>query len=79
MSTRSVLSRPCGFFALGPVVGSDWCVVVDPPVELVAPGGLVLCRSGTLEPHVDAQRAAESAWAVLRRWAEHGGRRPGDQ
>lgn len=54
----------------GPVFGTDWCVLTDPPRELVAPGGVVLCTEGTLTPHPDAQRAATSAWELLKHWQD---------
>lgn len=65
----SVLGRPREFVALGPVVGTDWCVVPGlANTTLEAPGGVVLCVEGTITPHPGAERAALSAWAVLRRW-----------
>lgn len=51
--------------ALGPITGTDWCVLDDPPEHLRAPGGVVLCHAGTLTPHEEAGRAAESAWELL--------------
>lgn len=51
--------------ALGPVVGTDWCVLDAAPADLLAPGGVVLCVENTLTPHPDAERAARSAWALL--------------
>lgn len=56
--------------ALGPITGTDWCVLDDPPVELLAPGGVVLTWEKTLTPHPDAARAAESAWEILERWRD---------
>lgn len=65
----SVLERPREFVALGPVAGTDWCVVPElANTTLEAPGGVVLCHEGTSTPHPGAERAALSAWAVLRRW-----------
>ena len=54
--------------AAGPVKGTDWCVVPDPPDAEVAPGGVVLCWEGTVTPHPDAERAAGSAREILARW-----------
>lgn len=51
--------------AQGPVDGTDWCVLDDPPDVFLAPGGVVLCVEGTLTPHPDAARAACSAWELL--------------
>lgn len=68
---RSVLGRPREFVALGPLEGTDWCVVPGlANTTLVAPGGVVLCFAGTVKPHPGAERAALSAWALLRRWQE---------
>lgn len=58
--------------AIGPVPGTWWCTLDDALYELVAPGGVVLAWEGTLQPHPDAARAAESAWALLRRWQTQG-------
>lgn len=67
----SVLGRPREFVALGPVDGTDWCVVPElADTTLEAPGGVVLCHAGTVKPHPGAERAALSAWALLRRWQE---------
>lgn len=54
--------------ARGPVQGTDWCVLDHPPADHLAPGGVVLCREGTQEPHEDAARAARSAWEILARY-----------
>lgn len=54
--------------ALGPVEGTDWCVLDGAPAGLVAPGGVVLCQEATLTAHPDAERAARSAWEILDRW-----------
>lgn len=56
--------------ALGPVTGTWWCVLDQAGPELLAPGGVVLCREATLTPHPDAERAARSAWEVLDRWQQ---------
>lgn len=55
--------------ASGPTKDTDWCVIDDPPKDCIAPGGVVLCWQDTQDQHPDAKRAAESAWAMLRRWA----------
>jgi hypothetical protein len=59
---------PTYHVASGPTAGTDWCVIADPPPGCLAPGHVVLCVEGTQTPHAEAQRAAESAWALLRRW-----------
>jgi hypothetical protein len=56
--------------ASGPTRGTDWCVLDNPPRDCVAPGGVVLCDEGTRDPHPDAKRAAQSAWAMLARWRD---------
>ena len=53
----------------GPAHRTDWCVLDDPNPAHLAPGGVVLCVEGTLTPHPDAARAAESAWEILARWS----------
>ena len=60
--------RDSCWVASGPAFGSDWCVEDDAPMELVAPGGVVLCRIGTTEPHPDAQAAAAAGWETLNSW-----------
>lgn len=59
--------RPSHWVASGPgkFADSDWCVVADPPADAVAPGGVVLCREGTTDPHPDAVAAAALARKVL--------------
>lgn len=60
----------------GPLQDTVWCILTDPPPALLAPGGVVLCRASDLTPHDDAQRAADSAWELLRHWmVKRGGRR----
>lgn len=54
----------------GPIAGTDWCVLDNPPRDVLAPGGVVLCLAGTRTPSPDAARAADSARAVLRDWNE---------
>lgn len=56
--------------AAGPIFGTWWCTLDDPALEQVAPGGVVLCVQDTLTPHPDAERAATSAWELLRRWQQ---------
>jgi hypothetical protein len=51
----------------GPINGSGWYILDDPPLELIAPGGVVLLSDDTLTPHADAEAAAQSAWTTLRR------------
>jgi hypothetical protein len=52
----------------GPVKGTDWCRLENADPEQLAPGGVVLCGEGSLIPHEDATRAAQSAWALQREW-----------
>lgn len=54
--------------ANGPVEDTDWCYVPNAPVELLAPGRVVLCHTGTQDPHPDAERAADSAWELISHW-----------
>jgi hypothetical protein len=59
MTTRSRIAE-------GPINGSGWYILDDPPHELIAPGGVVLLCDDTLTPHADAGRAAQAAWELLR-------------
>lgn len=58
--------------ALGPTKDTMWGVVEgheNTPLE--APGGVVLCwDQATPRVHPEAERAACSAWALLRRWQD---------
>jgi hypothetical protein len=64
--------HPDYWVASGPVTGTDWCYVPDAQEHMLAPGHVVLCVEGTSVPHPDAERAATSAWALIRRWASQG-------
>ena len=66
--TLKVPMHPADHVACGPTAGTDWCVLADPDPAHVAPGGVVLCQEGTLEPHPDAARAARAARVILWRW-----------
>jgi hypothetical protein len=52
----------------GPINGTGWYILDNPPPELLAPGGVVLLHDATLRPHARAGRAAASAWELLRRY-----------
>lgn len=47
---------------------ADWCAIPTTDPELVAPGGVVLCRRDTTAVHPEARRYALLAWAELGRY-----------
>jgi hypothetical protein len=49
----------------GPITGTGWYVLHDPPSALIAPGGVVLCQDTTKAPHDEAEAAARRAWWEL--------------
>lgn len=60
--------HPDYWVAAGPVVGTDWCYIPGTAPNYEAPGRVVLCHEGTRDIHPDAERAAASAWELLKRW-----------
>lgn len=47
---------------------SDWCRLVSDDPDCLAPGGVTLCKRGTIEIHCNAKQYARQAWAVYGRY-----------